>query len=92
MSLVGVRDAERGREFMLQNWWADKQFVVVDEEYLRACGVQRVWFVTTPQTRLRDEVKRALIFVQRSLETDVDVPEVAEQEQEADNEQTNKKV
>lgn len=50
MVLVGARVDESGRRlFLLQNWWKEKQFVEVDEEYLKRCGAV-VHFITTPQS------------------------------------------
>ena len=36
------------RWYLLQNWWKQKQFVQVDEEYLKASEAT-VYFVETPQ-------------------------------------------
>jgi len=49
MMLAGHRlDAGGKLVLLLQNWWADKQFVEIDEEYFRKCfGL--LHFVTTPQ-------------------------------------------
>jgi hypothetical protein len=47
--LIGVRvDAEGKRWFLLQNWWKQKQFVEVKEDYFKACA-PTIYFVETPQ-------------------------------------------
>ncbi len=52
MALVGYRKDEDGRRyFLLQNWWKQKQFVEVDEEYLRECEAQ-LHFVQTDQCEI----------------------------------------
>lgn len=51
MVIVGARRDSRSRYFLLQNWWQRKQFVQVDEAYVRACG-GRAFFVVTPQRRV----------------------------------------
>jgi len=53
MTLVGHRkDEKKGLYFfLLQNWWKGKQFVEVDEVYLRECEAQ-FHFVATVQTEI----------------------------------------
>jgi len=52
LALVGHRQDETGRMFfLLQNWWKKKQFVEVDESYLKGSGAT-VYFIETPQTRV----------------------------------------
>ena len=52
MIIVGVRDKEDGSKvFLLQNWWAKKQFVEVDQAYVEKCG-GRPLFVITPQEEI----------------------------------------
>ena len=55
MVLIGCRtDEASGRKlYLLQNWWKNKQFVEVDAEYLKQCGVT-MYFVETPQTCIPD--------------------------------------
>eukprot|EP01124_Arcella_intermedia_P033296 TRINITY_DN7941_c0_g3_i1.p1 TRINITY_DN7941_c0_g3~~TRINITY_DN7941_c0_g3_i1.p1 ORF type:complete len:350 (-),score=59.93 TRINITY_DN7941_c0_g3_i1:34-1083(-) len=48
MALVGFRKDGNKLFFLLQNWWKLKQFVEVDEEYLKCCGAT-VHFIETPQ-------------------------------------------
>eukprot|EP00300_Choanocystis_sp_HF-7_P028211 c33648_g1_i1.p1 GENE.c33648_g1_i1~~c33648_g1_i1.p1 ORF type:complete len:273 (+),score=25.49 c33648_g1_i1:3-821(+) len=53
MVLVGTRVDEGGtRHFLLQNWWASKQFIDVDETYLDHCCNALVYYVGTPQHRI----------------------------------------
>jgi hypothetical protein len=55
MVVLGVRNENQSRIFLLQNWWQDKQFVEVSEEYLdfMECSI---YFVATPQTFVRDSL------------------------------------
>jgi hypothetical protein len=49
MVLVGTRTDQAGeRHFLLQNWWATKQFIDVDETYLNRCNAM-IYYVVTPQ-------------------------------------------
>ena len=47
MAVVGHREEGGTHHFLLQNWWAGKQFVEVSEEYLDSSGAS-VSFVTAP--------------------------------------------
>ena len=47
MAVVGYREEGGTHHFLLQNWWAGKQFVEVSEEYLSSSGTS-VSFVTAP--------------------------------------------
>ena len=47
MAVVGHREEGGTHHFLLQNWWAGKQFVEVSEEYLSSSGTS-VSFVTAP--------------------------------------------
>lgn len=50
MVIVGMRVDSSGQLFyLLQNWWAGKQFVEVSQEYLAFCDPQ-IHYVVTPQT------------------------------------------
>ena len=49
MVVLGVRKEGGSRIFLLQNWWQDKQFVEVSEDYM-SCTDCTVYFVHTPQT------------------------------------------
>jgi hypothetical protein len=53
MALVGFRNDHRTKKkyYLLQNWWEEKQFVEVDEEYLKYSGAI-VYFIETPQTKI----------------------------------------
>jgi hypothetical protein len=52
MVLVGTRTDQAGkRHFLLQNWWAKKQFVDVDIDYMLHCK-GKIYFVTTRQTHI----------------------------------------
>jgi hypothetical protein len=51
MLLIGIRDEEGKRWFLLQNWWEPCQFVEVDAEYLKSCK-PRILFIKTPQTKI----------------------------------------
>lgn len=52
MVLIGHRVGIDGKVFyLLQNWWKDKQFVEVDQEYFKRCN-PTVYFVETPQTEI----------------------------------------
>jgi len=50
MVLLGHRyDKIKNKQyFLLQNWWKNKQFVEVDEDYLEKCGAV-ITFIKTPQ-------------------------------------------
>eukprot|EP01125_Pyxidicula_operculata_P015868 TRINITY_DN5406_c0_g1_i11.p1 TRINITY_DN5406_c0_g1~~TRINITY_DN5406_c0_g1_i11.p1 ORF type:complete len:194 (-),score=38.44 TRINITY_DN5406_c0_g1_i11:138-719(-) len=52
MALVGFRkDKDDKVYYLLQNWWKEKQFVEIDEEYLMRCG-GTVSFIVTPQNEI----------------------------------------
>ena len=51
MVLIGARTVESTTYYLLQNWWKSKQFVEVDEEYLKRSGAT-VYFVKTPQDEI----------------------------------------
>ncbi len=53
MVVLGIRMEGQSRMFLLQNWWRDKQFVEVSDEYLDFMDCS-ICFVATPQTFLRD--------------------------------------
>eukprot|EP00051_Salpingoeca_urceolata_P008209 m.104233 g.104233 ORF g.104233 m.104233 type:complete len:331 (+) comp15634_c0_seq1:345-1337(+) len=56
MVVLAVRqDPEGKRHFLLQNWWGQKQFVEVDEEYMKRCGAT-VYFIETPQTGIPEQL------------------------------------
>ena len=48
MLLVGVKGNGVNKRFLLQNWWVKKQFIEVDETYLKHCSAT-LSFVETPQ-------------------------------------------
>ena len=48
MLIVGVREEDGKKVFLLQNWWRRKQFVEVSDRYLTACSAS-FCFVRTPQ-------------------------------------------
>lgn len=53
MLIVGMRMDGDTLKFLLQNWWADKQFVEVSYYYLRQCSRPGVIsFVNTPQKEI----------------------------------------
>jgi len=51
MALVGHRNANGKRYYLLQNWWKTKQFVEIDEDYLKKSGAT-IYFVETPQIEI----------------------------------------
>lgn len=52
MALVGYRiDKSKKKFYLLQNWWEEKQFVEVDEDYLKYSGAV-LYFIETPQTKI----------------------------------------
>lgn len=51
MLVVGTKQAGDKLHFLLQNWWLEKQFVVVDMEYLKACNAN-LHFIETTQTHV----------------------------------------
>ena len=54
MVVLGVRNEGESRIFLLQNWWRDKQFVEVSEDYMfMDCSI---CFIGTPQTFVRDSL------------------------------------
>jgi hypothetical protein len=55
MVVLGVRSEGESRIFLLQNWWRDKQFVEVSEDYI-SCMECSVFFVCTPQIFARDRL------------------------------------
>eukprot|EP00050_Salpingoeca_kvevrii_P004545 m.255373 g.255373 ORF g.255373 m.255373 type:complete len:141 (-) comp11011_c0_seq20:332-754(-) len=56
MVIVGFKRPENGKLlFLVQNWWAQKQFVVMDENYLQACGGSLA-AIETPQRNVPDEM------------------------------------
>jgi hypothetical protein len=62
MILIGTRkDGNGKRLFLLQNWWKQKQFVEVDEEYLGACE-PILFFVRTPQFSIPEEFPTNFAF------------------------------
>ena len=49
MVLIGVREDAHGKKYYLvQNFWAKKQFLEISVEYL-AASVSTIYFVSTPQ-------------------------------------------
>ena len=55
MVLIGARTDEKGKRFfLLQNWWKDKQFIEVDEEYLEHSSAT-LYYVKTPQHSIPDK-------------------------------------
>ena len=54
MILIGCRTEETKNYFLLQNWWKKKQFVEVDEEYLKACS-PTLFYVKTPQESIPNQ-------------------------------------
>eukprot|EP00039_Didymoeca_costata_P015588 m.268106 g.268106 ORF g.268106 m.268106 type:complete len:254 (-) comp16254_c0_seq2:156-917(-) len=71
MVLMGARESEGKRYFLLQNWWKHKQFVEVDEEYLERSAAT-VFFVKTPQTAIPHKLP---VNSGHYFETAVDKPE-----------------
>lgn len=61
MVLIGVRvdDVSGVKKFLLQNWWPKKQFVEMDEIYLKCCGAT-LYYVETPQTHIPAAFPRTL--------------------------------
>ncbi len=54
MVVLGVRTEGESQIFMLQNWWRDKQFVEVSEDYMTMdCSI---CFIGTPQTFANDRL------------------------------------
>jgi len=52
MVLIGVRTDSKGNIFyLLQNWWPQKQFVEIDEPYLKICQ-PALFYVETPQNSI----------------------------------------
>ena len=50
MVVLGVRTQGQNRMFLLQNWWRNKQFVEVSEEYMTILMMEcTICFVSTPQ-------------------------------------------
>jgi hypothetical protein len=56
VALVGHRSdkVKNKTYFLLQNWWQKKQFVEVDEEYLKHSDAY-VTFIETPQTQIPEK-------------------------------------
>ena len=49
MILIGTRTNDEGKKFfLLQNWWKAKQFIEIDEEYLKHSAAT-LYYVETPQ-------------------------------------------
>jgi hypothetical protein len=69
MLLVGIRTQGQKKVFLLQNWWAKKQFVEVSSEYFTACKGQ-ITFVETRQTRIPSAfpVQRAIFGESTALD------------------------
>jgi len=49
IALVGHRNSNGKQYYLLQNWWKEKQFVEVDDEYLER-SLAYVNYIKTPQT------------------------------------------
>jgi hypothetical protein len=56
MVLVGHRyeKCKNKLYFLLQNWWKNKQFIEVDEDYLEISGAN-ITFIKTPQFSIPDQ-------------------------------------
>jgi len=55
MILIGARTDQKGKKlFLLQNWWKSKQFIEVDEEYLKH-SFPTLYYVETPQRSIPDK-------------------------------------
>ncbi len=54
MVVLGVRTEGESQIFLLQNWWRNKQFVEVSEDYMTMdCSI---CFIGTPQTFVNDRL------------------------------------
>ena len=63
MLVVGYRRLSDGTiRLLLQNWWRDKQFVEVDEEYYNSCVNAPARFVVTPQKSIPFPDLRSVAF------------------------------
>ena len=63
MLVVGYRRLSDGSiRLLLQNWWHDKQFVEVDEEYYNSCVNAPARFVVTPQKSIPFPDLRSVAF------------------------------
>lgn len=76
MVLVGYRfDSESNKNFFLiQNWWKEKQFVEVDEDYLKA-HVGGIYFLITPQSEIIENVPPTYDFGRFRNVEGIDKPE-----------------
>jgi hypothetical protein len=50
MVLIGMREGN-SRFFLLQNWWKNRQFIEVSENYLEHSGTT-IYFIKTPQSQI----------------------------------------
>ncbi len=55
MVLLGIRNEGQSRMFLLQNWWKNKQFIEVSEDYIGAMDCS-ICFIGTPQTFANDHL------------------------------------
>ena len=63
MVLIGARtDASGKRWFLLQNWWKEKQFVEVSEDYMGYCKPQ-TYFVYCTQSNCKSEMRSQLTTI-----------------------------
>jgi hypothetical protein len=71
MVIIGVRMEGTSKVFLVQNWWAKKQFVEMDEEYMESCeGIPM--FVETRQTEIPKQFDQVF---EMYAETNVDLEE-----------------
>jgi len=72
MVLIGVRKESNGKlYYLLQNWWPKKQFIEVDELYLKNCK-PALFYVETPQYEIPTQFQTNSF---RYAENNVDKPE-----------------
>jgi hypothetical protein len=75
MVLIGVRIDEAGNKFfLLQNWWAQRQFIEVSLSYLEQSNAT-LYYVKTPQTSFPPNVKVNWVISFAETESCVDTGE-----------------
>lgn len=87
MVLVGYRfDNESEKNFfLLQNWWKEKQFVEVDEDYFKK-HAGGIYFIVTPQSEVIDVVPTTYEFGRFRNVEGIDKPEGKPHEKSPQNE------
>ncbi len=66
MIMIGFREDQGKRYFLLQNWWAKKQFIEVDFEYQNECN-PLLSYVETPQDHIPFDLEKHVVFFQNAL-------------------------